>query len=179
MKRAEDHPRPCGEKWFRFRFWFWFRFWGSPPPMRGKGRYSVREARGWGSPPPMRGKEASICHEQRPKRITPAHAGKSRIETLKGLVREDHPRPCGEKSWARCACATTRGSPPPMRGKGEEVKAYGQQSGITPAHAGKRSVSARWLGAPRDHPRPCGEKWFLPSVTSSKTGSPPPMRGKV
>ena len=86
-----------------------------------------------------------------------------------------------------------------MRGKGSVVFAFRYQSGITPAHAGKRSASSPLPFYPWDHPRPCGEKFTLreypppgnkdhPRPCGEKSrraarlvrvqGSPPPMRGK-
>ena len=50
-----DHPRLCGEKAFRFKFKM--PLIGSPPPMRGKVLYTIRELLSSG--------------------ITPAYAGKS------------------------------------------------------------------------------------------------------
>ena len=72
-----DHPRPCGEKFWRFRWPSWKK--GSPPPMRGKvpPRLSIPN-RTW---------------------ITPAHAGKSGTKTLLYPCMGDHPRPCGEKKY--------------------------------------------------------------------------------
>ena len=53
-RRAEDHPRPCGEKTLSYNCFMLHV--GSPPPMRGKG-YEESE---------------NIFREG----ITPAHAGK-------------------------------------------------------------------------------------------------------
>ena len=91
-----DHPRLCGEKFFRrIRP---AQLPGSPPPMRGKGKdYQLGDkvsritpayagkSTFWnpivavyvGSPPPMRGKArlSGTCRTR--ARITPAYAGKS------------------------------------------------------------------------------------------------------
>ena len=53
-----DHPRVCGEK--------------LPGP--------IIMALGAGSPPRMRGKDATMSEQERAKRITPAYAGKSRLQ---------------------------------------------------------------------------------------------------
>ena len=72
---TQDHPRPCGEK--------------------PGGSISV--AAPLGSPPPMRGKvEGDYC-QLFLLRITPAHAGKSKVLFQRALPHWDHPRPCGEK----------------------------------------------------------------------------------
>ena len=44
---------------------------------------------------------------------------------------------CGEKDKAKEMGATTKGSPPRMRGKAVEMKLAGTVHGITPACAGK------------------------------------------
>ena len=70
-----DHPRPCGEK--PLHAWICLPFLGSPPPMRGKVIVFITIV-------PI-------------IRITPAHAGKSWQWPRAFAIRQDHPRPCGEK----------------------------------------------------------------------------------
>ena len=93
---GRDHPRLCGEKLLLFARRVLFL--GSPPPMRGKG----------------------IEHRFRilAPRITPAYAGKRHLQTCNSLLAPDHPRLCGEKRTAMMPECSTKGSPPPMRGKG-------------------------------------------------------------
>ena len=55
------------------------------------------------------------------------------------------------------------GSPPPMRGKGNRFDQPGRQS----------------IHQLEDHPRLCGEKFWLTTLYTKMSGSPPPMRGKV
>ena len=70
-----DHPRVCGEKYFRPR---WL-----PCTV--------------GSPPRMRGKVIAAAEGARTRRITPVYAGKS-IQLSGPLdTPGDHPRVCGEK----------------------------------------------------------------------------------
>ena len=65
-----------------------------------------------------------------------------------------------------------------MRGKGSAAFLGDSEAGITPAYAGK-SFSRPDIGPLReDHPRLCGEKSSNMVLLDSKTGSPPPMRGK-
>ena len=113
-----DHPRACGEKLSGFGRVC--RGLGSPPRMRGKGRRG-RGGAGDGG-------------------ITPAHAGKSQFALNRPLFRWDHPRACGEKKAISQVISRTLGSPPRMRGKGSKRLLLCLWSGITPAHAGKRSV---------------------------------------
>ena len=74
-----DHPRLCGEK-----------------PERITGNLC-----GLGSPPPMRGKVLLNLRGRQHFRITPAYAGKRPYNRRKTLVRQDHPRLCGEKRFIR------------------------------------------------------------------------------
>ena len=107
----------------------------------------------------MRGKVKSYNRRDGLRRITPAHAGKSRA-CARGLTRaRDHPRACGEK-WNKLPREIKqKGSPPRMRGKALLAQCWSACIGITPAHAGKSpalTLRITWL-----------------------RGSPPRMRGKV
>ena len=91
-----DHPRACGEKTD-----------GGDPllvPM--------------GSPPRMRGKVAFHLKASFYLRITPAHAGKRYHFLWRISPAKDHPRACGEKGITDEPKLGTTGSPPRMRGKG-------------------------------------------------------------
>ena len=111
----QDHPRLCGEK-SRSPLWLATKI-GSPPPMRGK----VPEF-------PL---VISIA------RITPAYAGKSKIIKSVTICIGDHPRLCGEKYREALSSNDDAGSPPPMRGKGNDQSWTGYRHRITPAYAGK------------------------------------------
>ena len=66
-----------------------------------------------------------------------------------------------------------------MRGKDLRFPATRPLDGITPAYAGKSSIVSPSSAVDWDHPRLCGEK-ELPLITRPlRSGSPPPMRGKV
>ena len=92
----QDHPRLCGEKFFRL--WFLIPQSGSPPPMRGKAPRSTGTY--------------NTC------RITPAYAGKRPLNVATFPECRDHPRLCGEKPDPISSIVSPLGSPPPMRGKG-------------------------------------------------------------
>ena len=66
-----------------------------------------------------------------------------------------------------------------MRGKVTEVEDENGYKRITPAYAGKSFAKSVILLKARDHPRLCGEKSNRCQSRMWKTGSPPPMRGKV
>ena len=131
-----DHPRTRGEK-VTIDDYFSKRA-GSPPHTRGKGFPSI---------PALPG-----------KRITPAHAGKSSCSPPPAAVPSNHPRTRGEKLFFFEKAISLRGSPPHTRGKVLLLPVWLLLRGITPAHAGKRSMTSdasRWN---RDHPRTRGEK---------------------
>ena len=96
-----------------------------------------------------------------------------------GKRRQDHPRLCGEKFKIAFVRFALSGSPPPMRGKARLRRRSRGGVGITPAYAGKSQFWSSLLQSMRDHPRLCGEKKLLPCWMPARTGSPPPMRGKV
>ena len=132
---------------------------GSPPPMRGKGVLPFRVL-------PFRG-------------ITPAYAGKSLISQAPDRSRQDHPRLCGEKYLVSYHTVGAAGSPPPMRGKVTEAETVTKEDRITPAYAGKRTLTCCTSPAWEDHPRLCGEKEPIEPRELRIPGSPPPMRGKA
>ena len=72
----------------------------------------------------------------------------------------------------------TRGSPPRIRGKLRQLACFSAAVGITPAHAGKRVVSAASAVTSTDYPRVCGEKIASSLSVLKSAGSPPRMRGK-
>ena len=127
----------------------------------------------------MRGKGFGVVRRNGRPRITPAYAGKRGAAGSIGSRSQDHPRVCGEKAPPMYNSVCAKGSPPRMRGKDNGVVASGDNYGITPAYAGKRAFKARWAASRRDHPRVCGEKPLRPQSRSSRSGSPPRMRGKV
>ena len=111
-------------------------------------------------------------------RITPACAGKSSVPLAVISDSGDHPRVCGEKKKAEEMGATTKGSPPRMRGKAFRVGLAGRILGITPACAGKSLLSSAGGFHNQDHPRVCGEKTLAVQSSVEDQGSPPPVRGK-
>ena len=111
--------------------------------------------------------------------ITPAYAGKSRNGYHGMAAEQDHPRVCGEKEARQWPKEQVWGSPPRMRGKDSTPQVYHRQGGITPAYAGKSFTFSPSPMTTRDHPRVCGEKFYVDEVLPGDTGSPPRMRGKA
>ena len=116
-KLKKDHPRLCGEKFFR----------------------RISTAQLPGSPPPMRGKDGKRYSGNLCSRITPAYAGKRLLHPTFHNRHEDHPRLCGEKPHTIPVDQLNAGSPPPMRGKGCLYNHDTDFRRITPAYAGKRN----------------------------------------
>ena len=86
---------------------------------------------------------------------------------------------CGEKTLYSGIRLVVLGSPPRVRGKGEQTARPHYHMRITPACAGKRRLSAKTASRSRDHPRVCGEKRTRQAVWTQCGGSPPRVRGKV
>ena len=112
-----DHPRVCGEKCLALL-------------------YACALV---GSPPRVRGKDTGGLRPQKGIRITPACAGKRRSGRQRDARDRDHPRVCGEKADQRHALFELLGSPPRVRGKGDQGGRQKLGDRITPACAGKRS----------------------------------------
>ena len=127
----------------------------------------------------MRGKEAERSRKAAENGITPAYAGKSLVRIEFAMCFRDHPRLCGEKENAPNDEVKAAGSPPPMRGKGQNQMQKQPHCGITPAYAGKSLSFFSFLSFFKDHPRLCGEKKSLRQSRWRSVGSPPPMRGKA
>ena len=94
------------------------------------------------------------------------------------VCHQDHPRVCGEKHNCRRGKMGAQGSPPRMRGKALYGLQTKNETGITPAYAGKSSDHRAVFRFPKDHPRVCGEKGAFTAVSVRGRGSPPRMRGK-
>ena len=119
-----------------------------------------------GSPPRMRGNVFRRVDCLHCVGITPAYAGKRRRTPTQPRKPRDHPRVCGEMSFAVLIVCIALGSPPRMRGKEEgHPRSQGSQ-GITPAYAGKSA--RRQAGPPGPAPPP-----------QMRLGwSPPPCTGR-
>ena len=109
----------------------------------------------------------------------PAHAGIRKTRVLRCIMRRDHPRTRGEKTFSSLSEVLRLGSPPPTRGKDKLMPEYRRALGITPAHAGKSRACPMPPPDSQDHPRLRGEKFHLRRDLMEIRGSPPPTRGKV
>ena len=127
----------------------------------------------------MRGKASCAVNFMQADRITPACAGKRKPPPGTGKGGRDHPRLCGEKKGGIRKKYISIGSPPPVRGKADIIEQAIAAGGITPACAGKSLRFLPFPGVIEDHPRLCGEKRYVNTLSKHFQGSPPPVRGKV
>ena len=131
-----------------------------------------------GSPPRVRGKGSYFPSLSDTMGITPACAGKRYLRPPAPILIQDHPRVCGEKSFAVHQLSVLLGSPPRVRGKVRENGKKQKDTRITPACAGKSRLSTAKPFCIWDHPRVCGEKDSLTVDGKRHLGSPPRVRGK-
>ena len=85
---------------------------------------------------------------------------------------------CGEKDKAKEMGATTKGSPPRVRGKARDGDIDNMNLGITPACAGKRRGRGRERERRQDHPSVCGEKYGRKTAMAFQYGITPACAGK-
>ena len=152
-----DHPRRCGEN-----------------PNSGR-----QEHISSGSPPQVRGKHNAYYIRNNPLRITPAGAGKTKMQYHNYIGHWDHPRRCGENHSRREQKRRRHGSPPQVRGKLGFPSPLFDSHRITPAGAGKTRRCCRLSYCQKDHPRRCGENSSTTSKTSLRSGITPAGAGKT
>ena len=134
--RARAHPRACGENH----------------------RRTARNGIAGGSSPRMRGKRRHSEQRRIPRRLIPAHAGKTLACDRGRSTRRAHPRACGENAVI--------------------VNRHLRVLWLIPAHAGKTTRAKLVAFHAAAHPRACGENITLRSISSVVFGSSPRMRGK-
>ena len=86
---------------------------------------------------------------------------------------------CGENVSSIFLKNATMGSPPHVRGKRTGLKQRRDDTGITPACAGKTSCLSSSSTYVEDHPRMCGENFPCDTSVITSGGSPPHVRGKL
>ena len=94
-----------------------------------------------GSPPHTREKDDLTKKQIQAERITPAYAGKSLRKKKSQALLKDHPRIRGKKIACAISSDSCLGSPPHTREKGTNFITHFGVIRITPAYAGKRTVS--------------------------------------
>ena len=129
-----------------------------------------------GSPPRVRERLGRWRRRALQRRITPACAGKTTDRLITIKANEDHPRVCGKDCTARTGDVPRKGSPPRVRERLILFDPLAVANGITPACAGKTTLSTVSGRGKEDHPRVCGKDAARDSNFWIRPGSPPRVR---
>ena len=108
--------------------------------------------------------------------ITPACAGKTKLNVKVKLAKGDHPRLRGKDFPNLIRSNATQGSPPLARERLPFRQLHSSTHGITPACAGKTQDRARPRLTFEDHPRLRGKDPTVKTVGFRPLGSPPLAR---
>ena len=175
------------------------RSYGAHPRSRGENSFAKPlKARENGSSPLTRGKPVEHLRDRRPRRLIPAHAGKTRTRGPTHRRTKAHPRSRGENRGPHAALFVRGGSSPLTRGKPNRRLSHRPGSGsspltrgklhvprlaiprgrLIPAHAGKTDRIAPSLTLRTAHPRSRGENTRARASSMSTCGSSPLTRGK-
>ena len=131
-----------------------------------------------GSSPLTRGKLGGWQWYRDPRRLIPAHAGKTVLRALGAGACAAHPRSRGENTRFLKVALFQAGSSPLTRGKRLSRLRGRSRAGLIPAHAGKTAKVARKASRERAHPRSRGENVYSEIRTILGEGSSPLTRGK-
>ena len=138
--RRRDHPRVCGEHFFRS---FVDEWGGDHPRVCGEHMGAAESTSGgMGSSPRMRGTLLDSRTAGWNNGIIPAYAGNTPKERSVPSVSWDHPRVCGEHYTAKGNDGRNLGSSPRMRGTRCITWSPLGSAGIIPAYAGNTMTSA-------------------------------------
>ena len=132
-----------------------------------------------GSSPLTRGKLRPTPSTPQPRRLIPAHAGKTRCSGHADFGRGAHPRSRGENHAILESRLIPSGSSPLTRGKRQVDPRAARRFGLIPAHAGKTPVFLEIPGKGTAHPRSRGENSRRGEECSHLHGSSPLTRGKL
>ena len=150
------------------------------PRMRGEDAAAIAAAAVLdGSPPHARGRQPGKNQRHHCDGITPACAGKTWTSGIRRFRRWDHPRMRGEDTTKTSIFTTPPGSPPHARGRPAVKPGEIECSRITPACAGKTTLSRQRIYAWTDHPRMRGEDVHGGQSRRRSVGSPPHARGRL
>ena len=149
-----DHPRSCGKDTAS----------------------NVLNKQKQGSPPLVRERRLSCSIVVIMIGITPARAGKTFRFRFPPYGLRDHPRSCGKDIISQDFWKARKGSPPLVRERPGLTQAEITKVRITPARAGKTTLSGYEYAYAQDHPRSCGKDHVLLWVLVLVSGSPPLVR---
>ncbi|PKU92722.1 hypothetical protein CQR47_0571 [Bifidobacterium thermophilum] len=154
---SRDHPRMCGEHAI----------------------FAKNDSISTGSSPHVRGTRPVLSVSPADIGIIPACAGNTNRRFCTSSRLRDHPRMCGEHTYAIPYGASMGGSSPHVRGtRGPDV-GHLPATGIIPACAGNTRLATNRRFRPRDHPRMCGEHGMFPLMLFFRLGSSPHVRGTL
>ena len=171
----EVYPRPCGEAVPGNQIPRHSQ--GLSPPVRGSRPAGVPARVRPGSIPARAGKPRAPGRRPACSRSIPARAGKPPRRAGRSCRARVYPRPCGEASGCGTYRPTGSGLSPPVRGSRRQEDRGLRIAGSIPARAGKPMGRWRSAGVGRVYPRPCGEARRRASITTSRMGLSPPVRG--
>ena len=158
------------------------RRWSMPwahPRSRGENDYTTPSTVALsGSSPLTRGKQVGKLFDARPRRLIPAHAGKTSLEEHGDKVHAAHPRSRGENRSGGMPRAAASGSSPLTRGKRSIREDERTMTGLIPAHAGKTCPHRSRRPIHRAHPRSRGENGTIAGASAPAIGSSLLTRGK-
>ena len=181
VPRVRDHrprliPAHAGKTHSRFRT---ARTWRAHPRSRGENCLLASACRLiQGSSPLTRGKRLVRTERENPSGLIPAHAGKTLIPALAGVLAGAHPRSRGENASVPSSRRGMTGSSPLTRGKRGAAALLADHGRLIPAHAGKTPKAGSLAARFPAHPRSRGENEAHCLVPSGVYGSSPLTRGK-
>ena len=140
-----------------------------------KGEITAQE----GSFPLTRGKRGLVQILSSPRRLIPAHAGKTMPPTASLEAHRAHPRSRGENVGDFASGPGGQGSSPLTRGKRANAHRGFLTVRLIPAHAGKTCPCRARLLVEWAHPRSRGENEYVPTNGDVLEGSSPLTRGKL
>ena len=139
-----------------------------------KGEITAQE----GSFPLTRGKRGLVQILSSPRRLIPAHAGKTMPPTASLEAHRAHPRSRGENVGDFASGPGGQGSSPLTRGKRANAHRGFLTVRLIPAHAGKTVCGFSPASPAPAHPRSRGENEYVPTNGDVLEGSSPLTRGK-
>ena len=140
-----------------------------------KGEITAQE----GSFPLTRGKRGLVQILSSPRRLIPAHAGKTMPPTASLEAHRAHPRSRGENVGDFASGPGGQGSSPLTRGKRANAHRGFLTVRLIPAHAGKTVCGFSPASPAPAHPRSRGENEYVPTNGNVLEGSSPLTRGKL
>ena len=150
------------------------------PRSRGENVFqAAKKVAARGSSPLTRGKRRDALIDFVPRRLIPAHAGKTALMPWRTASVSAHPRSRGENARSPICARPTDGSSPLTRGKRSSCVRVQADRGLIPAHAGKTHTRSRGRARGPAHPRSRGENIMNLLGDAADNGSSPLTRGKL